>query len=193
MNPIIFGKSVDLKIMEKSDIQIVREWRNSTDVGNFMLSRTYISVEQQETWFEMIKDNKDYLFWIILSKSGEKLGVVSLNNINTQDGTAEPGLYIALTKYRNSFYGLEAYYHILNYGFNELNLEKVWGTTISSNQAAVKMNTSFGFVVNDVLMNEMIVDEVHVDIYKLSLLKESFYQSRMVRFFQTGSSKIINK
>ena len=94
MMPFLFGKSVDLKVLDELDIELVREWRNSEDVSNFMLSRTFISKEQQGKWYESIKKNSEYVYWIILSKNGLKLGLASFTKIDRTNHSAEPGLLI---------------------------------------------------------------------------------------------------
>lgn len=185
MNLLVSGKSVDIKIMEDSDLEQVRYWRNSDEVSKFMLSRAVITKENQSNWFSSIRDNKEYLYGIIMSKDGERLGVISLNNI--REGTAEPSLYLGSVESRNSFFGIEAYYHMLNYGFAQLGIEKVWGTVLSFNKAAMKMNTSFGFIVDAVLKDEIEIDNSYQDIFKLSLTKEMFYKSAMVRFFRSSN------
>lgn len=185
MRPFISGKAVDIKIMEESDIEQVREWRNSDQVAEFMLSKTIISKEQQLKWFQSIQNNPEYVYWIILSKKGESLGVVSLNKIDNLEKTAEPGLYIGSIKDRNSFFGMEAYFHLLNFAFEKLNLEKVYGTVLSSNNVAMKMNSSFGFEIENALKNNTVVNNVAQDVYKLILFKKSFYESPMAKFFKS--------
>ena len=141
----LIGKSVDLKLIDESDIELLREWRNSKEVSNYMLSRTIISKEQQREWYNKIKEDSSCIHWVILSKEGRKLGMASLTKIDRVNNSAEPGLYIGVKKFRNSFFGIEANYIVLNYAFKELGLEKISGTVLFSNSAALKMNLSFGY------------------------------------------------
>ena len=183
MNTIIQGKTVDLKIIDESDIEQLREWRNSNYVSDFMISRTFISKDQQEQWYNTIKNDPSGIYWVIFSKEGVKLGLASLTKIDRINNEAEPGLYIGTKTHRNSFYGMEAYYYILDYGFQQIGLEKIFGTVISSNKTAIKMNSSFGFVTNTVLKAEIVVNGIPQDIYKVVLSKKAFYESKMVKFF----------
>ena len=180
---IILGKSIDLRIMNEYDIEEVRMWRNSKDVSNFMLSKTLILKENQQKWYESIKNNSESIYFIIVSKEGEKLGVVNFSKIDDKKKTAEPGLYIGSIKHRNSLYGIEAYFHLLNFGFNSLKLKKIYGTVLSSNKVAVKMNASFGFSHKMNLTEEIVIDEVQQTAYKIWLFKKNFYASPMAKFF----------
>ncbi len=181
---MVTGKFINLALLTENDIEEVREWRNSKEVAEHMLSRIIISKEQQQNWYQKIKDDDSGIYWIILSKQGEKLGLASLTKINTNAKEAEPGLYIASEKHRSSFSGMEAYYLLLNHGFTVLQLDKVFGTVLSSNKTAVKMNNSFGYTTEKTLRNELNIDGVLYDVDKVVLYKADFYKSPMARFFK---------
>ena len=180
---MISGVSVDLKKMDENDIELVRQWRNSREVSVHMISQSIISEEQQIKWFESVKDSASQLYFVIQSKTGDKLGVVNFSKIDPVNCTAEPGLYIGVTSERNSLYGMEAYYLLLKYGFVELKLQKVYGTALASNPTALKMNRSFGYTIEEIIKDGQIVDGVAIDFVKLFLLKEEFYASPMMKFF----------
>lgn len=184
---MIIGVSVDLKKMDESDIEQVRQWRNSKEVSVHMLSQHIISEEQQIKWFEAVKKNTTQLYFVIQAKNGNKLGVVNFSSIDSETGTAEPGLYIGETRERNSLYGMEAYYLLLKYGFEELKLDKVYGTALSSNPTAMKMNKSFGYTIDGIIKDGISVDGVYGDLVRLFLLKKDFYASPMAHFFQRSS------
>ena len=43
----IKGKKVSLKLIQQEDIELIRNWRNSKDVNQFLIFRGHISKEQQ--------------------------------------------------------------------------------------------------------------------------------------------------
>ncbi|MBW0177662.1 UDP-4-amino-4,6-dideoxy-N-acetyl-beta-L-altrosamine N-acetyltransferase [Sediminibacterium sp.] len=186
---MITGVSVDLKEMDETDIEQVRQWRNSREVSAHMLSQQIISQEQQVKWFETVRNNATQCYFVIMAKNGNKLGVVNFSKIEHVTGTAEPGLYIGEASERNSLYGMEAYYLLLKYGFEELNLQKVYGTALVSNPTAMKMNKSFGYAVDEIVKDGIMVDGVPGDLVKLHLLRKDFYASPMVKFFQRSQHK----
>lgn len=181
---MIEGVTVDLRKMDESDIEQVRIWRNSKEVSEHMLSRNSISQEQQVKWFQSVKENDSQIYFIIQSKSGSKLGVVNFNSIDKKNRTAEPGLYIGDLKERNSLFGMEAYFLLLKYGFEQLDIEKVYGTALASNPTALKMNKSFGYTIEEVVKKGIFIDGVSCEVVKLYLLKKDFYLSPMALFFQ---------
>ena len=184
MMPIITGKTVNIKILDESDIEQVRQWRNMADVSDFMISQTYISQEQQINWYKRIKDDLSSIYWVILSKEEIKLGLVSLTKIDRLNHEAEPGLYIGDKKNRNSFFGIEAYAHLLNHGFSCLKLKRIYGTVLSTNITAIKMNSSLGFVTESIIKDGILIGGILIDIHKIELFRNHFYESPMAKFFK---------
>lgn len=183
---MIYGTTIDLKPLEHGDIEQLRIWRNSKEVSDFMLTSASISPEQQEKWFQKIQTDPTCVYWVILSKKGEKLGLANFISIDQVTHTAEPGLYIGAKENRNSFSGMEAYYYLLHHGFTQLGLEKIDGTVLSGNNTALKMNAAFGFKTVSVEKVAASVAGIDQDIHKILLTKDDFYRSKMARFFSNS-------
>lgn len=181
---LLQGKSIDLRQMNETDLQIVYFWRNSNDVSKFMISQNKITIEEHTLWFSKIKNNIENLYFIIVSKNQDKLGVINFNKINQTEKTAEPGLYIGDVDNRNTIYGLEAYYLLLSYGFKELKLKKIIGQVLSTNKTAIKMNESFGFT----FLNNNLNDNTKL-VLNLYLIENNFFKSPMYKFFNNNHNK----
>lgn len=180
---MIRGKGIYLRTVQESDLEQLRQWRNSPEVANFMLSRSLITPEQQANWFRNIRNDPSSFYWMILTNENKKLGLASLTKIDNTEHSAEPGLYIGDAANRNSFFGLEAYYQVLHFAFDELGVEKIYGTTLAENQPAHKMNLSFGFKQEALIKDGLEVGGLLHDLYKVILYKADFYNSRLARFF----------
>lgn len=174
----INGLSIDLVKIQKEDIETLRIWRNSKSISDNMLNQNFISIEDQNNWFEKINKEKNGSYWIIKLKNGEKIGFASLSNINYSVYTAEPGLYIGDSRYRNSLYGIEAYYFLLNYGFGELKLLNIYGIILPHNIPAIKMNKQFGFESINKIFN---ASQFNIEI---KLKKNDFYKSKIAQFYK---------
>jgi RimJ/RimL family protein N-acetyltransferase len=183
MNNII-GKSINLELIEEDDLEVIRKWRNSEEVSKYMLSNSIISISDQQLWYKKIKNNKYYLYWMISSKNGEKLGVAYFNTIDEEKKIFEPSLYLGQLESRNSIYGIEAYYHILNFAFDKLKLPVVYGKVLLINKPAIKMNNAFGFKndENSGIASELIDEKL--SILKVKLSSKDFYNSRLAIYFK---------
>jgi len=181
---LLQGKTIDLRLMNETDLQIVYSWRNSNEVSKFMISQNKITIEEHTLWFSKIKNNLENLYFIIVSKNKDKLGVINFNKINQKENTAEPGLYIGDVDNRNTIYGLEAYFLLLSYGFKELKLKKIIGQVLSTNKTAIKMNESFGFTFANNNLNN-----ITKLIFNLYLTEDNFFKSPMFKFFNNNHNK----
>ena len=56
---------ITLNLLTKADIELVRIWRNSSDVAVYMYSESHITEEQQIKWFEKASNDNSSVYWII--------------------------------------------------------------------------------------------------------------------------------
>ena len=72
-----------LRRITEDDIELVRQWRNSDDVKQFMEFREYIDEEMQRDWFRQI-NNKTNLYFIIYAHR-EPIGMIYGANLNWKE------------------------------------------------------------------------------------------------------------
>jgi RimJ/RimL family protein N-acetyltransferase len=104
-------------------LELIRTWRNR--YHNSFFSGEEITKEQHRSWYGRYKENNLDRFWIIVTKSGEKCGTVSLYNISLPDRTAELGRALLLEEYRGCGYAEEAVNLVCEYAFKKMNLHKI--------------------------------------------------------------------
>lgn len=181
---MIVGKSVQLRVIEREEMHLVRHWRNSPEVYQHMANRDLIGPPQQERWFEEVIQQDRHVFLIVATLSeNTPIGLTNLRDIDLRNRHAESGLYIASPEHRSNFFGLEAYYLMLDYGFSYLNLHKVYGHVLVENELGVKMNTAFGFQIEGTLRDEVYYDNRFHDYYRIGVLKEEFYAATLTKTF----------
>ena len=56
---------IKLRELKAEDIEMVRNWRNSKEVSQYMYTENHISPEQQKDWFEKISKDSSAQYWII--------------------------------------------------------------------------------------------------------------------------------
>ena len=61
---VIEKYGVKLKRLEEQDIEMVRLWRNSEHVKQYMEFKDYITIEMQKKWFNSLNQSQDYFFII---------------------------------------------------------------------------------------------------------------------------------
>ncbi|MCL2651725.1 MAG: GNAT family N-acetyltransferase [Candidatus Azobacteroides sp.] len=124
-------------------IEMVRNWRNDPKILKYMEFREYITPEMQEKWFQKI--NNDNNFFFIIEYEGKEIGLVNGKNIDYEQKTSEGGLFIYDDDYLNSDVPFRVSLCSSDFGFETLNLEKVFIHILSDNKRAIKYNLMLGF------------------------------------------------
>ena len=77
---ILTKGNISFRRLTIDDIELVRNWRNSQQINQYMAFRDYITPEMQVAWFHSI-NNMNNLYFIIEYKN-EKVGVFNGKDIN---------------------------------------------------------------------------------------------------------------
>lgn len=78
--------------LKEEDIELVRRWRNSPTVSQYMEFREYITPEGQQQWFRSI-NNKFHLYFII-EYEYKKVGLINGKDIDWDAMTMEVGIFL---------------------------------------------------------------------------------------------------
>jgi hypothetical protein len=127
---MIKGKTVGLRAVEKSDLSLLRDWRNFPDFRKNFREVRELSLADQEAWFESLLKTKhiNFMFTVVRLEDDKPIGAAGLLYINWINRSAdfsfyigEDGMYIG-----NNGYAEEAASLLISYGFDNLNLNKIW-------------------------------------------------------------------
>lgn len=138
----IIKNGIKLKKISESDLELIRCWRNSDFVRQFMLYKENISPEMQKKWYENINNEFNYYF-IILSQD-IPVGLANLKDIDIKLNTAEWGVFLNSSQYLNGIIGIQSTISLLEFAFNELGLKLVRSSILLTNQSAIKFNKQLG-------------------------------------------------
>jgi hypothetical protein len=127
---MITGKLVGLRAVEKSDLQLMRDWRNNPDFRRNFREVRELNMDNQMGWFQrvVLESKNDFMFIIERSSDKKPIGVCGLVYINWTIRSADFSFYIGdEAKYiDDEGYAEEAARLLLEYGFKTINLHKVW-------------------------------------------------------------------
>lgn len=132
-----------LERLKETDIELVRQWRNSDPVRLNMEYREIITPDQQVNWFKSINNLSNN--YMLIYYQDQKIGLLNDKNIDWQNRTSESGLFLGVTEYYNTFVpyfisiaGIELNFHFLNWN-------KQYAHILRSNENAIKYNTQLGY------------------------------------------------
>ena len=127
---MIRGKIIGLRAVEIGDLELLRDWRNIEDFRRNFREVRELSMTDQEEWFKSISTNKANNFMFIIQDlaSDQAIGAAGLLYINWIIRSADFSFYIGKDEQYigNNEICNEAVQLLLDYGFNTLNLNKIW-------------------------------------------------------------------
>lgn len=143
----IIKNGITLKKINENDLDLIRNWRNSDFVKQFMIYKENITPEMQKKWYQSVNNEFNYYF-IILSQD-TPVGLANLKDIDNKLNTAEWGVFLNSSKYLNGIIGIQSTISLLEFAFNELGLKLVRSRILLTNQSAVKFNKQLGVNVTE--------------------------------------------
>ena len=164
-----------IRPIKPGDTDKVVSWRNSAEVLKNFIDQTLITPESHMNWYNS-KIVPGYVFqFIIFSKElNLDVGSVFLRDIDTQHKKAEFGIFIGESAARGKGYGTEAANLIVNYGFNELKLNKIMLRVLEKNANAIKSYEKAGFKKEGVFREDVIINNSPENIVFMSILKSEW-------------------
>ncbi len=119
------------------------------------------------------KVRKSYNFGITIKGNNKVIGLMGLFHINKLHKHAEIGYWLG-KKYRKQGIMYEAEKAILDFGFNILKLNKIYGKAMTENAGSNKLFKKFGFRKVGILKEELIKNGKKKDGYQWELLKRNY-------------------
>ena len=151
MFPIIKTKRLVLNQIELNDASSIFFLRSSIEVTKYIKRDPYTEIQQALDFIEMITrqlEKKESVTWALRhAESSEMMGSICLWNFSEDRKTAEMG-YDMKPDFHGNGYMDEAMKAIINYGFDELNLNVIEAFTSQYNEPSKKLLLKNNFVHN---------------------------------------------
>ena len=127
---MIKGIKTGLRAVEKSDLGLLRDWRNIESFRRNFREVRELSLADQEQWFDSLLNSKqnNFMFIIVDLSSNEAIGACGLLYTNWIIRSADFSFYIGRDEsyIDKDGFAQESASLLIQYGFNNLNLNKIW-------------------------------------------------------------------
>ncbi len=164
---------INLVEIKEEDLELIRRWRNSKEVSQYMYTSEEITSENQKKWFERIKLDASQKYWLI-EYNGKKLGLVSIYNIKENFKHCSWAFYIGNTEVRGAGIGSKVEFTILNYVFETMKFNKLMCEVFSFNEKVIHMHEKFGFNQEGLFKKHILKDGKYFDVVALAILKHEW-------------------
>lgn len=173
------GKKVNLTSVSEESLEQLRVWRNMPELRRYFREYRLISAEMQKAWFSRMSDDPAQInFEIRAIQTNENchlIGHCGLYYINWINRTAEFGIYIGDNEFRGGGFGSDALRTLIRYGFQDLNLNRIWGEVYGNNKA-IEIYRHIGFRDEGVLREAYFCDGRYWDSYMIAMIRSDYEQ-----------------
>lgn len=160
--------NVDEKLVE-----LVRRWRNSKNINQYMITNHYISKEEHHRWLTNLKTKKYAKVWVIKYRDNP-IGLAYLTNIDYEKKSTEWGFYIADESVRGKGIGSTTLYKLMEYVFETLRFQKMNTQVLETNTIALKLYEKFGFTKDERKKKFLNREGVRLNIIYMTILHEKW-------------------
>ncbi|MFW9877959.1 MAG: GNAT family N-acetyltransferase [Candidatus Thorarchaeota archaeon] len=176
----IEGKSISFLPQSSENVKLYVKWENNPKVRKYSRNVIPLGFDDAKRWFEPQEGRvKDFIvFEIWHNKDKKPIGHAMLTGIDWINGWANVGMTIGEPDYWNKNIATEATEMIIEYAFNELNLQKLHGGVIVDNIGSWKVAEKTGFTLEGIHKDDLFVDGKHVNTKIYRLLKEDWIKRK---------------
>jgi RimJ/RimL family protein N-acetyltransferase len=178
---MIKGNLIGLRAVENSDLELLKDWRNNTNFRKNFREVRELNTANQEGWFNKTNNSpNDFMFTIVRLEDNKPIGACGLLYINWINRSADFSFYIGIDDFYIDNHGLasESTELLIKYGFNNLNLNKLWMELYEFDDQKLNFfQEKFNFKIDGKLRENCYEDGKYWDSFILSLLKFDFTKS----------------
>ena len=169
------GKTVFLRLLGQEDLKDRVSWINDEENIQTLLFEWPTSIEKTQKWFgNAVLDSSKLHLSIIDIETNELIGMTGLLNIDRINHHAQLYITIGNKKYRNQHLPDEVIPLVLEYGFTELELKKIYLYTLPNNERGRHVYERNGFKQDGILRQQVYCRGKQQDLYVHSILKNEF-------------------
>lgn len=166
-----------LLAVEPVHIPFIAQWINDGEVTYYMFyGQRPLNINQVNEEIQQQITSPNNTVFIIVEKSSEKLiGFAGLYDIHPSARKAELRILIGEKTVWNKGYGTEATELLTYYGFDRLNLNRIWLGVAELNKYAVRAYQKAGYQIEGRLFQDIYRNSIYYDNIRMAILREQYY------------------
>jgi RimJ/RimL family protein N-acetyltransferase len=171
---MIEGELVRLRAREATDAERAWRWVNDREVTRTLLVRYPWPRGAEDAYYGRLAEAPiafgDAAFSIV-TRDGAHIGACGLHRASPESRSAEMGIMIGEAAYRGRGYGTDAVRALVRFGFEQMNLHRVWLQAFSFNPAGLAAYVKAGFAEEGRLRDEHYQDGAYHDVVVMALVR----------------------
>jgi [ribosomal protein S5]-alanine N-acetyltransferase len=182
MADVIFlkGERIHLRALEEKDLNdYYLQWLNDEDVCRYNSHAVFPNTESKmRSYFVSLQNQeKNIVLAIIHTDTSKHIGNVSLQNINWISRNAEFAILLGDKDFWGDAYGEESAKLIVGYGFERLNLHRIYCGTLVGNKGMMKLAQKLNMSEEGRRRQAIFKHGEYIDIIEYGVLNTEFFSS----------------
>lgn len=166
-----------LRELRAEDSDFLYSWINDQDLVSFNAVYKPVCRTSHDKWFKTIMMGSSKSCFFAIDPSTEQLpiiGTCSIRNIDYIVRQAELQIRIGVASSRGKGYGYMAMTSLIEYGFFNLNLNRLYLEVFATNERAISLYEKCGLVVEGRRVDGAYINGQYVDVMMMALLRRDF-------------------
>ena len=189
---MLVGDKVILKVIDHKNIEWMRQQRNVPEMRKYYREWKEISQDQQEWWYKDRGNNmnSNHIYFEIHARNTDDfsketmynadaslIGCAGLHYVDWRLRSAEFGIFLA-QDVKGKGLGKDALTVLFNYGFDEMNLHKIWAEVYDNNKALDVYTKGLGMHIDGLLRATQFCEGAYLNSTMLSVLEDEWKELR---------------
>jgi len=169
-------KDYQLRKLEKSDLEMVLNWRNSERIRSNMYTDHVITLDEHLAWYERIKENKTCVY-LICEYKNKPIGLVSFTNIDKNNNKCYWGFYLGELETplgSGSVLGFLS----MEYIYEIVEIRKVCSEVLAFNKKSLNLHKKLLFQEEGIFRKHIYKNNEYQDIICLALFKDIWLDNK---------------
>lgn len=157
---------------EEKHIPLYYEWRNDPEVAQYDQSGFIrpMGYEEVATWSVRMVEGLSFITY----DGDVPLGTAAFMGLDNRNRHAELAIVIGNKDYWGKGYGTQIMERLLEWGFNGLNLNRLYLHVFSNNERAVNLYEKMGFKLEGEMREMLFQDGAYVDVKVYGMLRSEY-------------------
>lgn len=171
--------TVAFRDLEERDVDFIYACKNDEKINSMIVKQSQsFSYEDAVKWVHgCMGEHKDFKFWAVCTNDEEQriVGWISLSSIDENNNSAcFHGIVIGDKDYHDGFAWIESYLFIMEYVFEKLNFNRLYGSSIIGNRSSNNAGFVFLWTKEGIARQAIMRNNRFYDVKMSSILREEY-------------------
>lgn len=170
---MILAKDIKIRALNNDDKVKILNWVNDPDIKILTGGIFPVSEIEHQAWFELkIREPINKIFGIECNDNSKLIGIIGLKDTDLINRSSELYIYIGNKDYWGKGYGTQAVSRLVDFCFQELNLNRISLYVFDYNERAIASYKKVGFQVEGILRQSLYKKGKYHNKVLMSILRD---------------------